>query len=286
MPMPPEVAAIARLIPLIKNFFLGDPAIGCSDLEHYQAYLPGIRMDHKIKPGDPIRPTGLSGLCIKAGTPIVQNVGPEAFGFPYTGMAAPIIDSAGVVVGTFFLLESMEMLDRRSEFLKVSAALNESMAKAAEVSKTIQVEADALQGLSQTLNTVSAETTKRVEQMAGVIHVIQDLSDRTNVLGINASIEAARAGRVGYGFKVIAEEIRKLSQETKGSVAQIQVQIAELQERFNQLQEIVRGLEKESSFIQSTSLTMEQMVEHVTGGSSQVATLADRLITVRKWESS
>jgi|GEM_PF-3011576 hypothetical protein len=282
MPTADEVATIARIIPVIRNFFLGEPALGCSDLETYQAYFPGLHMDHKIKVGDPVRAGGLSSRCIQAGAPVYENVGPEAFGFPYAGMAAPICDAQGKVVGTFFLLESMEMVGRRDQFLQVSSTLNSSMDQAAEISKTVQGEADEIRSLSQTLVAVTDDTTKRVNQMTGVVQVIQDLSDRTNVLGINASIEAARAGHVGYGFKVIAEEIRKLSQETRGSVAQIQVQISEIQRRFEQLKDVSVGLEKETSLIQATSLTMEKMVEQVTGGSAQVADLAEGLMNVRK----
>ncbi|MBU0927017.1 MAG: methyl-accepting chemotaxis protein [Spirochaetes bacterium] len=64
--------------------------------------------------------------------------------------------------------------------------------------------------------------------VAGITGAIQDVSDRTNILAINASIEAARAGSVGKGFRIIANEVRTLAGQTSDFAKQIDASIGEL----------------------------------------------------------
>ena len=60
-----------------------------------------------------------------------------------------------------------------------------------------------------------------VEKVSDIIGVIEDISGQTNLLSLNASIEAARAGDAGRGFAVVAEEIRVLSDNTSGELKYI-----------------------------------------------------------------
>ncbi len=67
------------------------------------------------------------------------------------------------------------------------------------------------------------------DQVAGITGSIQDVSDRTGILAINASIEAARAGAVGRGFRIIANEVRTLAIQTGDFAKQIETNIGEFQ---------------------------------------------------------
>lgn len=68
----------------------------------------------------------------------------------------------------------------------------------------------------------------KTEGVAGITGAIQDVSDRTNILAINASIEAARAGSVGKGFRIIANEVRTLAGQTNDFAKQIEASLGEL----------------------------------------------------------
>lgn len=92
----------------------------------------------------------------------------------------------------------------------------------------------------QTMNTLSASSAR----IGKIVQTITDISAQTNVLSLNAAIEAARAGAAGKGFSVIAEEVRVLSQQTNDSSKDIAHIIETLQHQMNELEEHMSGTRK------------------------------------------
>jgi methyl-accepting chemotaxis protein len=82
------------------------------------------------------------------------------------------------------------------------------------------------------MDTIATSIVKLAEQsqhIGDIIYVVNDLADQSNILAVNASIEASKAGEEGRGFTVVAREIRNLSDQSKQSVAQIQTILADIQ---------------------------------------------------------
>ncbi|MCK9389630.1 MAG: methyl-accepting chemotaxis protein [Sulfuritalea sp.] len=144
----------------------------------------------------------------------------------------------------------------------------ESAGTAAESRITISAMSDQLENAAQVIRRLDTES----REIGSVIGLIREIAEQTNLLALNAAIEAARAGEQGRGFAVVADEVRELAQRTQKATAEIEKIIAKVQESAQQASVAILDAEKKTH---DSVGRVEDNVGALTSISASVATIAD-----------
>lgn len=225
-----------------------------------------------VKIGEAFAKGGPADKCLQSGEVITMELDASYYGMALKVITVPLYDDDDhSIIGTYgvaikrddaFALRGIADHYQRG-MTEISAAIQQIAASAGNISNS-----------EQKLNHEIQAIQEIAEDIRTILDYIRSVADETKMLGLNAAIEAARAGDAGRGFGVVAEEIRKLSETSKDTANQIKGLTAQIEEKiavaFKSSEITLRAGEEQAAATQEITASIEELTSMI-GEFSRIA---------------
>ncbi len=156
----------------------------------------------------------------------------------------------------------------------LSASVCQQAASLEETSASIQYISESIHATSQN----SADAVRQSEDVKGIIGIIADIAEQTNLLALNAAIEAARAGEHGRGFAVVADEVRKLAEKTQKSLSEINSTINIVLQSVNDISDNIQHQAESIKQINIAIGQLDEVTQQNAATAEEMSAQADTLL--------
>lgn len=236
-----------EMAPYIPMFIEEPVSVAITNREAFIYNQPCPELPLKSELGEPFPEGNTPSLVIKSGEKIVREVSEKVYGIPFKSYAIPIREN-GRVVGCLMIAKSITVIKNSKDAItNLSDEIEQVTAAVNEIAEGVQKSSESNHEVYRLMGALLEETQK----MNHILTAINKLSNSTKILGLNASIESARAGAAGRGFSVVAKEIERLSSSTTQSAKEIGEMLGSIEVQLNNIS--VRSKETTDTFMQQAA---------------------------------
>lgn len=252
--------ALKMTLPMMQEIFGLDVQICLCDREKTIGVWYGKTFRMDISVGEYLDATqpshGTMLGVIQSGEGIVSTLPPQVYGVPVTGIITPIKENGEVVgvISCAICISNQVQIETAAKNLNQN--LSDTYASSNEISGSVMHLAEKMEMVKEHSVTIR----HLVEETEDSLKNIQGNSNRSNILALNASIEAARAGDAGKGFAVVAGEMGKLAKMSGDATNEIS---RKLKEAFQQLDDIAEEIVTVADISTAQAANIEEISERL-----------------------
>lgn len=259
--------AFVKVAPYLPQLVSGKIGVVVSSREKWLVSYSIPEIAAQVVVGEAIKTGAAVYKAMQANRRVIVEVGKEVYGIPYIAISIPLVDDQKKVIGAVAVHESLE---RKDTLVHASNQLSGSASELLASIQSILAQAEQLSGSSNSLKKLSEEAAQQVSATDHIITVIKNVASQTNLLGLNAAIEAARVGEMGRGFSVVAEEVRKLAVSSAASAGEINAILSSVGQSIHRINQ-------EMKQVNTISENQAIAIQNLTAHSQELTALSEQL---------
>ena len=254
-----------EMAPYIPMFIEEPVSVAITNREAFIYNQPCAELPVTCELGKPFPEGNTPSLVMKSGEKMVREVSEKVYGIPFKSYAIPLKEN-GRVVGCLMIAKSITVIKNSKEAIaNLSDEINQVTSAVNEIADGVQNSSENNHEVYRLMGALLEETQK----MNHILTAINKLSNSTKILGLNASIESARAGAAGRGFSVVAKEIERLSSSTTQSAKEIGDMLGSIEVQLNNISEKSRETTdtfmQQAASLEEIAATMQNLNANVKG---------------------